>query len=73
MVPTSTSVRSFGLFTVLLALALLAPGTGVVQAGELPTHDSLLSAAEVKIAMSPQEQKDHAIHVPPKKPGKKID
>jgi hypothetical protein len=71
MVPLPTSVRSFGLLTALLALALMAPGTGIVQAGELPTHDSLLLAASLEIAMSPQEKAEHEIRVPPKKPGKK--
>jgi len=71
MVPTTRCVPSFGLFTALFALVLMASGTGVVLAGELQTHDASLSAAGLEIAMSPQEKAQHEIRVPPKNPSNK--
>ena len=71
MVRTSSHARSLGLLTAFFAFALMAQGTGIVQAGPSSTQDSSLSPAGVKIAMSPEEKAQHEIHVPPKKGGKK--
>lgn len=71
MVPTSNRVRSLGLLTAFFALALMAQGPGIVQAGPPSTQDSSLSPAGVEIAMSPEEKAQHQIHIPPKKRGKK--
>lgn len=68
MLPISKPQRSFRFFMALLALALLAPGTGVVRAGEFGTSSF---PEGIRIAISPQEKAQHDIHVPPKKPGKR--